>query len=54
MAKATLKIVTPRVINYVFTEDGKQISVRDLDEQTLREIGAEWTEKLVQHAKSKP
>lgn len=52
-AKVILILVTPRVVNYVFTEDGKQISVADLDEATLRQIGADWTEKLVEHARKR-
>jgi hypothetical protein len=48
MARITLRIVTPRIGKYIFCENGKRVSIGELDEETARELGAEWTEKLVQ------
>lgn len=62
MAKITLKLQIPSLPNFIAygepkvgrKEDGLQqrpmLDVAELDEDQLREIGDEWTSKLIEHA----
>ena len=45
--KAVIEI--PRVPNFILyeTKELGKVSIADLDEETLRKIGEQWTEKLV-------
>ena len=46
--KAEIKI--PSMPNFFIMSDGQSIPVQAVTEDALREIGAAWTEALVQHA----
>ena len=53
----TVKVATPRVPNYLMFEDNviiglknAKISVADIPDDQLREIGRAWGEKLVERA----
>ena len=49
--KIQLKI--PALPNFITTTDDRTIDVKDLPDATLRRIGEQWTEKLIQHARSR-
>lgn len=46
----SIEIKTPRVPNFILT-DYKPIPIENFTEEELREIGKDWTEELVRHAK---
>lgn len=47
-------VYTPALPNFLRQKGGSLISVEDVSEESLREIGKVWTEQLVQKAKNKP
>lgn len=47
----TAQVEIPRVPNFLRMTDGKSLPVYAASEKSLREIGALWTEALVQRAK---
>lgn len=49
--KVKVFAVTPRVVNFITTDKGP-MSIADFDDDALRQIGGDWTEKLVEHAQS--
>ncbi len=51
MTVAQIKVETPRVPNFLkFKEISGKISIAQLTEPDLRDIGEAWTEKLIQRA----
>lgn len=50
MAKINLDIDIPMVPNFI-TVRGVKLPVSDFEEETLREVGKEWTENLIKRAK---
>ena len=48
--KATVRVLTPMVPNFVQTTDGQTVAVSTLTDDELREIGANWTEELIAKA----
>lgn len=53
MAKVQIKITVdvPTVPNYLKTEDGKSVPLWSLTDDSLRQLGAEWTAALLKRAK---
>ncbi len=52
--KLTLDFTVPRVPNFIRTrfEDG-YVAIERLTDDELREVGKEWTEALIEHAKKR-
>jgi hypothetical protein len=52
--KYSIGLKVPSLPNFIaadgFSEDSARVDVADLDDPTLRELGAEWTDALVKHA----
>lgn len=49
-----IEIEVPSVPNFILgKEKGQKWSISEFSETDLREIGAEWTEKLIREAKKK-
>lgn len=52
--KKAVEVHIPSVPNFIMVgDDKKAVSTQNFTEDELREIGKEWTEKLVKHAKAK-
>lgn len=61
--KIELKLKIPMLPNFIHIQDGKiksdnplvgqSIDVSDLDDETLKKIGMEWTAALITHAKTR-
>ena len=48
--KVRIQVKVPSVPNFILTEDGRSIDIKDLPDSTIREIGRRWTDKLLDHA----
>lgn len=46
--KATVAI--PQVPNFLLRGDDPKMSIADIDDEGLREIGRQWTENLIERA----
>lgn len=49
----TVRLKIPTTPNFIQREDGANVSIMDLDDETLRKIGKEWTDALIQSAHGK-
>jgi hypothetical protein len=47
----TAEVETPRVPNFIRQSNGRMLPLCALEEESLREIGAAWTEDLVTRAR---
>lgn len=48
MVNKTVKLLIPLTPNFVFDENKNQYSIDMLTESEIKQIGAEWTENLLQ------
>ena len=50
----TIEVHVPMTPNFLLTgDDNKPVSISNFTEKELREIGRQWTAKLIEKAKSK-
>lgn len=50
--KTEVEVKIPMIPNFILVGN-ESISIAHFTDKQLREIGKEWTEKLIEHAKSK-
>lgn len=46
-----IEVRCPRVPNFLMIDDQRKVALHELSEDSLREIGAEWTARLIARAK---
>jgi hypothetical protein len=48
-----IQVRIPSLPNFLVTVDGRPIDVKDIPDATLQKIGERWTEKLLEHARTR-